>query len=148
MRGLRIFGKAIPHEYGMMLHSDGSTAQNIGLVAVVLTWESAYKVKGGVVCDPTAGRITVPSAGVWMVACTLSFSGSASIIVKTHLRVNGVDSKEGFHRALGGGDVGSAAFMAIEEENAGSYFEVWVKADGASKQITPVDGQFMVRRVG
>ena len=148
MNGIKIFGKAVPKQYGVLLHSDSSTAQNIDTTPVALVWESVYAEVGGVVCDAAAGRITVPSKGLWSVHLSISFSGSASIVVQCHLRVNGVESQEGFHRALGGGDVGSASFMAIEDEGAGAYFEVFVEADGASKQITPVDGQFCVRRMG
>jgi len=148
MPGIRIFGTKVPIQYGKMLHRNGSTAQNIGVTPVTLTWETSYKAEGGVVIDPAAGTIWVPSAGLYQVFMSLSFSGSASIIVSTHLYVNGSASSEGFHRALGGGDVGSASFMAIEDEGAGTTFEVKVAADGASKEITPVDGQFIVRRVG
>lgn len=136
--------------YGGIEAIDESTPQTgIGTSPVKVTGWTENETSVGVTPDFSAGSLTILYDGVYIVSCQVSFSGTLNTTFSFHLAVDAVEQDEGFHRKLGtGGDVGSSSVTAIIPMVAGNVITLQVEADGAGKQITPVDMQLITFRIG
>jgi len=95
------------------------------------------------VSNLTTSTLDVQIPGVYQVGFNFSFSGTPSTEFDMHIYKNAVKTGIGIHRVIGtGGDVGAASCSAHIECDSGDTLSVYISADGASKAITPVDGQF------
>lgn len=135
--------------YGSLKTVDGSTAQTgIGTTPVLLTQWDTNGINVGITPDHTTDSLTVDIDGVYDINCDISFSGSANATFQIHLRVDGVEQDEGMHRKIGsGGDVGSAGFSGQVSLTAAQVLTAYIEADGAGKEVTVADGQFVVDQI-
>lgn len=136
------------HDYASIFVADGAIAQ--GSLGTTPQQATGFITNGpafGLIADAANDRIVVATSGVYFVGLQSAFSGSVNAIFEVHLRVNGVEQPEGFHRRLsGGGDVGSASFFAIRLFNANDVLTIWIETDEVmdTDTWTPVDMQFIV----
>lgn len=127
----------------------GSTPQTgIGTSFVKLTGFANDGVSDGATADQANNRVTVDIAGTYQISLDVSFSGTLSTTFSFEIYVNGASVDIGMQRKLGtGGDVGIGACGRPVAIGAGQDVEVYVKADGSSKSITPVYMNLFVHRV-
>lgn len=138
-------------QYGMIYVNDGATAQSgIGTSDVKVTgFTTNGPSKGNVTPDVASDEIDVSETGDYECALNMSFSGTANTEFSAHIAINGVLTAIGLHRKLGtGGDSGSAACSGLLAITSGESISAYIRADGASKEITLIDAQLTVKRVG
>lgn len=136
--------------YGSLSVLDGSTQQDNPDTGAKLTCWDTNGDSAGCTPDHTTDDITIDVDGVWEGRFQVSFSGTASSTVGFRLRKDGVETPYGCTRKLGtGGDTGSASFdipaIALIATNVMS---IYVEMDGATDDLTVVDAQFTMKRVG
>jgi hypothetical protein len=151
-----ITGKATISELVAAEGADASIYTARGVTAQGSIGTSFVKVTGfandGVAQDATAdsanNKITVNTTGAYEVHFDISFSGSGTTTFDFEVYVNGASADLGIQRKLGtGGDVGNSSCARILQIGAGQDVEVYVKADGTGKTITPVYMNLYVHRV-
>lgn len=136
--------------HGLLYTYDAAAPQaGIGAAFVKFTGFASEGHYHGVTVSAANDRITVAADGAYRIDFFVSFSGTVSTTFEFSVHVNQVDAGEiGLARRLGtGGDVGSASMGGILDLNAGDEIEIYVKADGAGKSITPQYAQLNVARV-
>lgn len=135
--------------YASIKTVDGVTPQgSISTTPVLLTTWAVDGDANGLTPDHTTDSITIDVSGVYHVDCDISFAGSGTTVFEVHLRVDGVEVDEGFHRKLGtGGDEGSAGFNGIISLLANEVLTVYIEADGSGKSVTPSDAQLTVNQI-
>ena len=109
-------------------------------------------VNSGVTPSIATDDITLPTAGVYAVAFTCSFSGSASETYEISVfKNNGVTeiSNIRIERVIGvGGDLGASAASGFIDAAANDTIELWVRCtSGSSKTVTLRDVNLSVLRV-
>lgn len=146
---LRDFLVTIMGGYASLKTVDGTTAQGSinATPAKVTTWDT-NGAANGLIPDHTTDDITVDVSGVYFVECDISFSGSGNSTFQVHLRVDGVEADEGFHRKIGsGGDTGSAGFHGIVSLTAAEVLTVYIESQDGGTTITPSDAQFSAHQI-
>ena len=91
----------------------------------------------------------VSTAGKYSCGLGMSCEGSTNTTFDVAVRVNGleIDDKIGFQRKIGtGGDVGSSARQGFIDLEAGDVVQAWIKADGASKEVTSIYAHLTLQR--
>jgi len=134
---------------GLYIQDNATTQAGIDLNPVKMTgWEGNLSANG-VSPDFVNNQITVLTTGVYLCFVQISFAGQSSTEFHGHLRVNGNEQVEGWHRKLGtGGDVGSASFTALKVLNANDILTIYIESDdGGGANFTPMDAQFIVHRI-
>lgn len=135
-----------------VVNNSGGTAQVIGTsYSKVNQWTE--KLETNVTVDiATNERITIDYAGTYLICLGLSFSGTGSTEFEIEVQDNGGGTLLGgleINRKLGSaGDVGSASVQDVVTLSASDYLELYVKADGASKDFLIFNGTLMVTRIG
>jgi len=113
------------------------TTYNIGSGSTYTTSTSA-----------TGGLIHISETGYYDLHMTTCFSGSANQVMRGYFRVAGVEQDEGWHRYLGGTDVGAAHAHACGKYiTAGQTVSFYVECGNDSKSLTISDAVLSVRRI-
>jgi hypothetical protein len=135
--------------YAFIYTARGSTAQTgIGTSFVKLTGFASDGAAADATPDQANNKITVNTTGTYQISLDVSFSGSSSATFSFEVYVNGASIDLGLQRKLGtAGDVGNSGCGGLAAITTGQDVEVYVKADGASKSITPVYLNLFVHRV-
>jgi hypothetical protein len=130
--------------------ADGAVPQaGIGAGAVVVTGFDTNGLSQNMTADVANNRIICRQAGVYDVDFDISFTGSANTVFEMHIYVNGVEQHQGLHRAMSGGDVGSASLGGKLNLGRGDIVDVRVNvAAGPGNTIVPVDAQLSLTRIG
>lgn len=130
----------------MYISNNTATTQSLtASTPVVINWlsESVYN---GVTLDATTNdRITVSTAGKYLIACQVSMTSSSAATFEYHARVNGAASWPGFHRKVPINDVGSGMFLGVLDLSANDYVDIEVESD-TNTTLTVRDGQFVLYR--
>ena len=148
---LRDFVVTAMGAYGSMSVSDGSTAQSsIGTSFVKVTGFDTDDTASGVVVDSTTDNdLTVPVTGIYEAGLNLSFTGTASAKFIFAIAKNGTETAFQSSVTLNATpDSANVSIVCRISCSASDLLTVSVKADAASKEITPVDGQFWCRLIG
>lgn len=136
--------------YGEILVFGGSTAQTgIGTSFTKMTGFAADGDSVGMTPAHASDQITADNAGVYCVIFSCSFSGSVNATFTFEIQVDGVTkSNGGAERKLSsGGDVGDVSLNAIITLAAAEVVIIAVKADGASKEITPTYASLTMKKL-
>jgi hypothetical protein len=135
--------------YGMIYVAGGSAGQTgVGGTPTPLTGFTNNGLGAGTTPDHTTDKITVGTAGVYLLVLQTSFGGSVGVEFECHIYRNVADTGFGFHRKLGAtGDVGSASVVGLATLAANDTVSVYVASDGVNKTLTLVDGQLIVYRI-
>jgi hypothetical protein len=154
----RLITKTVPAAmltatYGDIYVTGGVTAQSsIGTGYVEVTGFAANgQSSSNVTPDHTSEDITVTDAGIYHVGFHMNFSGSASTQFTFSIHVGGAEPTEVIAaiRTIGAGaDSGSCGNSGFLSLAASDVISLYVKADGASKSITPEESRLWLRRVG
>lgn len=148
----QILDLIVPVQYGGISVVDGSTAQTVeGAAEKVVNWVTAAPSAGGVISDPANGKVTVGTAGVYLVSFQCSWMtglGAAGWVL--HARVNGVESGLSCQRRVGApGGPGSASAMLPLRLPANADIDIYVEHDaGVDRELTLAAAQLSVVRVG
>ena len=136
--------------FGSIYLFEGITAQLNPDTGAKLVGFNANGTAKGITPDHTTDSLTVPVAGFYDFNFQCSFTGTANALFRFRLRVNQVEQPFGCERSLNAsGDVGSASFVAPGIQlQANDVVEVWVEANTAIDDLTPVDMQLSGRLVG
>ena len=134
--------------FGIMYNDDntGTTQALTAATPAVVNW-LATGLSSGVTLDATTNeRITVATAGRYLVAVQISMSSSGSAVFEYHARVNGVTTWPGFHRKVPVNDVGSGMLFGVVDLAANDYLDIEVESD-STVTLTIQDGQFLAYRL-
>lgn len=138
-------------EYGEISIQAASTAQT-GISttpAKVTGWNTNGQSDGMTPDHATDNDISVSVAGLVLVMFSISFTGTAStkfsFEVYKNTAAQGQVAEITLNATPDGACVSGFALVSVA---AGDNLELYVYADGASKSITPTEGQFVARRIG
>lgn len=135
--------------YGSLSVFEGSTQQDNPDTGAKLTCWTTNGEASGATPSHSDDQITIDVDGTWDIAFQASFSGTLNSTVKFRLRKNGTELNFGCTRKLGNIDVGSASFISCGVPLvATDILSIYVEMDGATDDITIVDAQLRVHRVG
>ena len=140
-------GVLSPVGYGGLYVGEGAVAQSVGTSLITVTAFDTAMTTYGIAASVADSTLTVRHAGVYKISETASFSGSNNVNFENYLIIDGVQSGHEWHRAMGGGDIGSAAFSCVCALDAGAVIHVAVICDAVSKSWTPNALNFSAIRV-
>jgi hypothetical protein len=150
-QALRDFLVSALEEYGEIYVHDGAVAQAGVIGPVLMTGFATNGVSGGaVVPDVANDRITIGTAGRYLVIGQFSTSGSAGTNWQFHARLDGVEQPAAAtaNRTTGATPLSSCCFAAVLDVTAGQQLTVYVESDsGGGASFTIVHGQLSVKRV-
>ena len=134
--------------HGIMYNDDntGTTQALTAATPAVVNWLAAGVYNGVTLDAATNERITVATAGKYLIASQISMTSSGSAIFEYHVRVNGTATWPGFHRKVPINDVGSGTLFGILDLSANDYVDIEVESD-STVTLTIEDGQFLVYRL-
>lgn len=143
-------GRYVIAGYGAINVDDGSNTQALTTTPAKLDLFVNNGVSLLTTPDATNDRVTVSVSGVYKVFHQSSFSFSVgNIVIEAHIYINQVEQPEGFHRKIGtAGDAGSASCAGLYNLTADDEIEVYYNTGSGSGNITVVDAQLIVERVG
>ncbi len=148
----QIYDLVVPVQYGGIYVNDGSTVQTIeGAAEKLVNWASAAAAAGGVVSDAAGDKVTVGTAGVYMVFFQISWTtGLGATAWIMHVRVNGVESGISVQRSVAAaGRTGSASALLPINLPANAELEVYIEhPEGVDRELTMTAAQLSVVRVG
>lgn len=137
--------------YGELYLHDNSTAQVLTNAGTYYTITPAMTQgnTNGVTVATSTNSITVAKAGLYRYTGSFSFSGTPNKTIEVAAFTNGVEAinSDVTRKISSGGDVGSAAKMALLWLNAGDYVQVKATADDASVSVTWIQGNFSLQLV-
>lgn len=135
--------------YSMLYFQDGSAAQSIGTSPAKLSSWTGSGPTAGLTDDAGAGTITVRDAGVYMVSCSLTVTGTTGRVVQARLRKNDVEEPgAGTSATLAAGRTPMAFVSALVSCEAGDVLSLYCEADATDAAFTPIDGVLSALRVG
>ncbi len=137
-----------PVTFGQIYVYSGSTAQTgIATSYVKLTAFTTDGESNNV--TPSGDTIAVTNIGVYRVAWQVSYGGSGNTTFTIAPHFDGTEVQAcAVERKTGtGGDVVSCGTVGYYNVTAAGTFDLRIKADGASKSVTPSYAQLTVERV-
>ena len=143
-------------EYAGMYTTAGSadvTVATAGSFVLVTSWLTAYGESRRAVADPTVDDdITIATAGVYFIACQISFSATGGAVVNFKLTTTGgtvdIPGASCVRKIAAGGDTGTTFLMGIETLAATDVVELYVTSDDDGDIITPIEAQFIAFKIG
>lgn len=111
------------------------------------TWSKSGE--SGLTVDTTGGDITIDTAGDYLVAGSVSFSGTASKTFNLTVYIDAASSNISLERKLGaGGDVGSASIgPAVLTMAAGEELSIYHSSTDGGSAFTATDMQLTAVRL-
>ena len=137
--------------YAHLYTKTGSTAQaTIDTTFAKITGWATAGVADDAVPSAANDRITATSAGDYLVAASLAFSGTSSETFTFNIHVDQSEGVIQTIRKIGtAGDVGTTVCFGILTLTAGQQLEVYCKsAAGSGDSITMQDCHFVAVRIG
>ena len=147
---MREFLDSVMGVYGGIYVFEGATEQvDPGIAGSKLEGWTGASTGKNMQCDYTHGELGIEVPGVYLGIFSLSFTGTTGSEVAFRLRNNGVESNYGCTRKLSSADKGDAGFIVLPTVfAAGDRASIYVECDGATDDVTPVDGQFFLGKIG
>jgi hypothetical protein len=133
--------------YGMLYVQDGAAAQTIGTTPAKFAGFASAGPVAGAVASVSEDKITVESAGRYLVGLTFSATGTAGRVAQLRLRRNDVEVEGAGGRVTLASAPVAGSFNAIVECAAGDELTIYAEADVDATSLTVIDADFVLARV-
>ncbi len=136
--------------YGAIYLHGGSTAQtSISATPAKVTGFASNGISSGTTPDHANDKITILTAGDYLVAGAVSFSGTLSKTFFVEIYKNSTGTEYAFERKLGtGGDVGAAPVGGLITLAVNDEISLYVSSSDGGTSFTPQEASLIVTRVG